>query len=709
MGYSVTSLLMNIIRKKAGGIGLALLLLLMLRGATGTMAQEDSLSVWLTGLNSKNFPEITARLAVSGTDGPVEGLTADNFDLLEDEQTTAVNPLTVQAETLKNLRLVVALDTSTTDLNLAEGKAALINMLGQLGPGDKAALLTFADNVNLEYNFTNNTTALQAAAGRLSPGGNRSALHQAVVDAAGMLDEFTEGRKAVVVITDNFDNTGSLTAEQVFSQLQQSGVPLYIFGVGQKVTGPHPLKTQAALSGGQFTGLTTPDQLSARLLDLEKMLRKGYRISFQSGLKADRLAHQLIINVTGPDGQPGQTSGRFVATPGKIIITPQNIAADQTVKGTVKLAAEILSPSPLDSVSYALDNQLLAQVSTAPYSFNWDTTATPPGNHTLTIQAVDQAGNEAQVSLNVEVAPPLQVSLSAPAGNIEVGQPAAVQVKIEAEAEVARLDLLLDDRLLESKTAPPFNFSLDSSQYPTGTYQITVRAEDAVGRTAQDSWDVNFVPGPPPPPGLLTRILQSQWLKSGTLVGAAVLAIAASLVLVILLLIILERTYQRRSRRRTRLEIINMGNVQSRYSLLGRDTQNELDFQFLLNGELLPDLPPASEAEPVGTAAQVISPVQTPAVEPDDSLWVDLQLRPHNPYQKATYPIEIISLAIDQPHAPKIKEQALVEIRGLFWGWRYLSFLLVLVMFGWLIWQIVSLTIGRLTTVDITSLLSLLW
>ncbi|RMF02645.1 MAG: VWA domain-containing protein, partial [Chloroflexi bacterium] len=323
MGHSVKLSVFTIMFRAVVLLGAGLLLMFGL--AAGAVAQQEPLTVTLTNVESRDFPEISAWLTVSDAGGPVENLTVENFEIFEDDQPLAAGSVTVEPASMADLRLVFAIDTSTTDANLAEAKAAVVNMMSKLGPADKAALLSFGNKVNLEYNFTNNITALQAAVNRLSPRGEKTALHQATIDAAAMLGKLSAGRKAIIIVTNSVDNTAGPSPDEVFAQIQQSGAPLYIIGLGEKVQGPHPLKTQAALTGGQFFALKTTDSVQNVLLELEKSLRKGYRVSFHSSLKADNLSHALSINVSGAAGQGG-TTGRFVATPGKIVVTPQGIA-----------------------------------------------------------------------------------------------------------------------------------------------------------------------------------------------------------------------------------------------------------------------------------------------------------------------------------------------------------------------------------------------
>jgi hypothetical protein len=81
-------------------------------------------------------------------------------------------------------------------------------------------------------------------------------------------------------------------------------------------------------------------------------------------------------------------------------------AAGATVAGTVTVAATASDNVGVTSVQVTLDGAPLgAPVTTAPYTYNWDTTTATTGSHTLSAQARDAAGN-------VGTAPPVPVTVS---------------------------------------------------------------------------------------------------------------------------------------------------------------------------------------------------------------------------------------------------------------------------------------------------------
>jgi len=73
------------------------------------------------------------------------------------------------------------------------------------------------------------------------------------------------------------------------------------------------------------------------------------------------------------------------------------------VAGTVAAKATASDDKGIVRVDYFLDDVLLGSVTTAPYDYNWDTTKTADGRHTLKVTAVDTLGQKTSVSLNVVI------------------------------------------------------------------------------------------------------------------------------------------------------------------------------------------------------------------------------------------------------------------------------------------------------------------
>ncbi len=595
-----------------------LALILSLGLMTGAVAQSEGLIVTITGVESQAFPQVNVSVAVSDENGPLDGLTAGEIRIFEDGVEVPAAAITVEPDTRQNLALVLALDVSMPDNDLAEVKAAAKTLVGSMGPRDKVAVIAFADKVNVVHDFTNNTQELQAVIDGLTAGGSLTALHEALIKATTMVEQLPKGRKGVVVVTDSRDNTGALTADEAISRAQESRTPLYVAGFGKKVRSD-PLKDKISLTGGQYFSLPDVEPVQTTLQEVEAQLRRGYNITFLSDLEADNAEHDLSVTVTH-QGSEGQAEGRFVAVPGEVIVSLPNLAEGQVVAGVVNLTPEIIAPAPIVSVQYLLDGRLLKKTNVSPYSFEWDSTTAQLGPHTLAVMVVDKAGNQGQTELNLEVAVPLKVEVSTSRTEVELGDKVIIQANVEAIAELAKVELFLDEQLVAGSNAPPYSFTIDSSQYQAGAHNVTVRAEDSLEREATDQLTLQFQAPPVPEPPLWRRLVSR--LGRYLVIGMPWVAGATFIVFMALLgLLILTRIQKRQPQEIYRLELVNLGNVSAGYKLRAEDSQGALEFQFTQNGAALlqPPGPQFVEAGPVEFEEVATAPAAPPQPPPSVS------------------------------------------------------------------------------------------
>jgi hypothetical protein len=100
--------------------------------------------------------------------------------------------------------------------------------------------------------------------------------------------------------------------------------------------------------------------------------------------------------------------------PAVVISSPQQFYADggsRTISGVVAIRAKVYGPSPLASVTYAIDGAGRGEMT--PLGGNvfqamWDTSAMPAGNHQITVSARDTAGRlrSSAITVRTVAAPP---------------------------------------------------------------------------------------------------------------------------------------------------------------------------------------------------------------------------------------------------------------------------------------------------------------
>jgi hypothetical protein len=74
-----------------------------------------------------------------------------------------------------------------------------------------------------------------------------------------------------------------------------------------------------------------------------------------------------------------------------------------TVRGIVAVKISATDNTVISKVEVYLDGTLYRTLTTAPYSFNWDTSAVKNGSHVFSVKAIDIYGNAATDSVNLKI------------------------------------------------------------------------------------------------------------------------------------------------------------------------------------------------------------------------------------------------------------------------------------------------------------------
>ena len=398
--------------------------------ATAALAQAAGPTVAITGVDSHNFPTVSTNLTVTGNNGlPLVGLTTANFTVHEDGQAVAPASLVLDSDISQQLNLVLAVDISVNSAGLSQIQAAVDDFIATLGPTDQVAILSFYDQVDLIQTFTSDKPTLTAAIDHLTAGGSGTVFNQAADKAVNMLAALPAGRKAAIMFTNSGDTVNNLSPETTLANARAATVRIYPMAFGTTFN-PVLMRNWAKFTGGQAYLLASATEIRPNLLTLGVLMRQSYRLSFKSGLKVDNKPHAVIVGFSY-QGQTAQAQASYTALPGQVQVVGPGITNGQTVRGRVFLIAEIIAPAPVQSVSFQLDGQNLATLTAAPYRFDWDSASASPGVHTLTIQAVDQVGNQGQSQVTVNVVlPPVAVVTATPsaAATAQAAQPNPVQL-----------------------------------------------------------------------------------------------------------------------------------------------------------------------------------------------------------------------------------------------------------------------------------------
>ncbi len=250
---------------------------------------------------------------------------------------------------------------------------------------------------------------------------------------------------------------------------------------------------------------------------------KQTNITFNTPANASKVTFYHLIKKNGSittddyDFELASPTVPPTPTPPPVIVPPPTPTApsinitspipSSVVKDNQTISADVTDAQGIASVQYMLDGQPLGSpVTSAPYSFSWDTTKVSNGNHTLTAVATDTAhlsttSSAVTVSVQNPIPPTVQITSPANGATVSATQTATVQV---ADAQgIASVQYMLDGQPLGSPvTSAPYSFSWDTTKVSNGNHTLTAVATNVANQSTTSTpvaVNVSNVVVPPPP------------------------------------------------------------------------------------------------------------------------------------------------------------------------------------------------------------------
>jgi VWA domain containing CoxE-like protein len=179
------------------------------------------------------------------------------------------------------VRLALLLDTSDSMRPgfAAARQAALAFLRGaQRSADDQVFILTFAAG---EADGTGGNQAGALATCRL---GGQTALYDALISAARILDSSTPARRVLLLLSDGEDNYSRATLAEALAALQEANIAVYsvtVHSTRLEYPGDRILRQLAAATGGRASLLRNYAGFSRVLTNMENDLRSQYVVGFR--------------------------------------------------------------------------------------------------------------------------------------------------------------------------------------------------------------------------------------------------------------------------------------------------------------------------------------------------------------------------------------------------------------------------------------------
>ena len=269
-------------------VPLAMLLATIAAGSVVATAQQQP-----TFGRTVEAVRVDALITENGT--AVRGLKASDFEVTDNGVMQQVD---LVAFDLLPTNVVLALDMSESTMGerMVHLRIGVRSVLAALAGGDRAALLTFNDRIQLRHRLTPDVAAVRAALDEMKPAGGTTLVDGTY--AALMLAGSDAGRDLVVVFSDGLDTDSILTADRVLEAARRTDAVVY--GVTAGSSGRLGfLKTLSDQTGGQSLEIASSTDLQKSFVAILDEFRQRYVLSFTPRGVSDTGWHRLQVRVKG--------------------------------------------------------------------------------------------------------------------------------------------------------------------------------------------------------------------------------------------------------------------------------------------------------------------------------------------------------------------------------------------------------------------------
>jgi VWFA-related protein len=228
----------------------------------------------------------------------VAGLEADDFEVYENGKRQEITNFSSEPRPFVAGML---LDTSGSmeGLKMERARQGALAFLDQVGSEDELFVMTFDSFPMLQQDLTGNLALLRESLSTLRVGG-ATALNMAVVEGSDILAERPE-RRALVVLSDGYDTTQTISVDQAVEYARRQDVRVYSIGIFDSGStdirgrrsfdgfnlGEDYLRSFADGTGGRAIILDSLGELLAAYEDIANELKSQYALAYRPSDPAD--------------------------------------------------------------------------------------------------------------------------------------------------------------------------------------------------------------------------------------------------------------------------------------------------------------------------------------------------------------------------------------------------------------------------------------
>jgi VWFA-related protein len=260
--------------------------LFLLHGAQVIVAQQLNISV--------KSEEVRIDVLVTNQGKPVMGLTAADFEVLDNGVMQEIQYVTLQRQTPINTIFVLDMSKSVSGQLLENLKRAASGFLAGLAKDDHAALVMFNHAITLGSPLTQDYSIVKSALDKAQSFGNSS-----LIDAtyAGlMLAQSKPAPALILIFSDGLDTYSWLTSESILKIAKQSEAMVYAVSASSQPNKSF-LTDLTRFTGGTLLKAETPQKLASLFLNILDEFRQYYLLTYTPHAVSDSGWHTLEVRV----------------------------------------------------------------------------------------------------------------------------------------------------------------------------------------------------------------------------------------------------------------------------------------------------------------------------------------------------------------------------------------------------------------------------
>ena len=268
----------------------------------------------------------------------ISGLGQEDFEVYEDGVMQHVRFFESKAVPLDVILLLDASSSMSDKMDTVHDAAR--GFMKMLRPGDRGAVVAFADSVQVVQGLTSDPAAIEAAISATQPRGSTSlynALYVALKQFGRTATDAGEVRRqAIAVLSDGEDTASIVSFDDVIALARKMGVNVYTIALQSHIASLRPagtkrmfsdadysMKTLARETGAESYFPTTVAQLKGVYDTIAQELSSQYSIGYSpSNARVDGRYRRIVVRVTtNPHYRPRTRTGYTADAPARASVS----------------------------------------------------------------------------------------------------------------------------------------------------------------------------------------------------------------------------------------------------------------------------------------------------------------------------------------------------------------------------------------------------